>query len=145
LDVVNVGAAGTFVVRSSAAQAAVRAELCRRMAVECELMIVPAREVLGLLHDDPFAKLGAVGEVTPYVTILSARPRTPRSVPIEQPARNEWQVKVVAVIGRFVLSLHRRMGKRLIYPNEVIERRFGVPATTRNWKTILTIGEVLRP
>jgi hypothetical protein len=34
------------------------------------------------------------------------------------------------------MSLHRRAGKKLIYPNEVAERMFNIQSTTRNWNTI---------
>jgi hypothetical protein len=35
------------------------------------------------------------------------------------------------------------MGERLIYPNEVIEKHFGIAATTRNWNTVEAICKVL--
>ena len=46
----------------------------------------------------------------------------------------------MAVSGRFALSV-RRLGET--YSNAVVEKHFGVPATTRNWNTIETICEVL--
>jgi hypothetical protein len=36
------------------------------------------------------------------------------------------------------------MGERLIYPNEVIEKHFGIAATTRNWNTVEAICAVLK-
>jgi uncharacterized protein (DUF1697 family) len=35
------------------------------------------------------------------------------------------------------------MGKRLYYPNELVEKSFGQPATTRNWTTVIKLVEIL--
>jgi uncharacterized protein (DUF1697 family) len=61
-------------------------------------------------------------------------------LPIEQPAGARWEVRIVAVIGRFALSV-RRLGQT--YSNAVVEKHFGVPATTRNWNTMVAVSEVL--
>jgi len=51
---------------------------------------------------------------------------------------------VVAVVGKFALSFWRRQGKTLVYPNEVVEKKFGLTATTRNWNTIAAIRQNLQ-
>ena len=56
LDVVNVGAAGTLVVRKAVSQASLRKEILRRLHFEPELMICPGQEVMALATDDPFGK-----------------------------------------------------------------------------------------
>ncbi len=43
-----------------------------------------------------------------------------------------------------MLSVWRRIDARLLYPNEVVERELGVPATTRSWETIGKIRDILR-
>src|SRR2546428_8526913 len=50
--VVNLGAAGTFVVRESVSEAKLRAEILRRLPFKPELMICPARDVLALARGD---------------------------------------------------------------------------------------------
>jgi hypothetical protein len=42
------------------------------------------------------------------------------------------------------LSPHRQVGRRIVYPNEVVERHLGVAATTRNWNTLCAICDILR-
>ncbi len=143
LDVVNVGAAGTFVVRRSISLAKLRAELEQRLPFQAELMIVPGRDVLALAEVDPFAAAPPDDDVVRYVTALAKRPRTPPALPHARPDGEEWQVRVLGLHGVFALSLHRRLGKRLIYPNEVVEKHFGVSATTRNWNTIAAICAIL--
>jgi hypothetical protein len=66
------------------------------------------------------------------------------ALPLCWPADDAWQVKVVAVTGRFALSLARRLGQKIIYPNEVVEKNLGVSATTRNWNTISAICDILK-
>ena len=142
-DVVNVGAAGTFVVRRTLSQARLRGELLRRLPFKAELMISPSREVLDLASSGPFAHEPSDKDVSRYVSVLTKRPRTLPPLPISRPAGDEWQVKVIGVTGRFALSLHRRLGRTLVYPNEVVEKSLGVSATTRNWNTISAICGIL--
>jgi uncharacterized protein (DUF1697 family) len=143
-DVVNVGAAGTFVVRKQIGQTTLRAELVRRLPFEADLMICPARDLLKLAATDPFHNDLSDKEVRPYVSVLAKRPRTLPRLPISQPDGDQWQVKIIGITGRLVLSLHRRQGRTLVYPNEVVEKRLGVSATTRNWNTITAICDILR-
>jgi uncharacterized protein (DUF1697 family) len=144
LGVVNVGAAGTFVVRKTIGQRALRDAFLRRLPFQPELMICRGRDLVDL----------ACGELVPpepsskaarrFVTILAKRPRALPQLPVSQPAGDEWQVKIVAVSGIFALSLWRRLGRTFVYPNEVVEKNFGVPATTRNWDTISAICDILK-
>ena len=143
-DVVSVGAAGTFVIRKPIGQQALRAEFMRRLTFEPELMICRGRELLDLAHAEPFAGEPADKEVNRYVSVLAKRPRKLPSLPLGKPAGEEWQVKIISVIGRFALSLNRRLGPALVYPNEVVEKNFGVAATTRNWDTIAAVCEILQ-
>lgn len=141
LDAVSIGAAGTFVVRAPIAEASLRAKFQQRLPFDAELMICRERELIDLCTR-PFSSIDK--DVKRYVSILAKRPETLPKLPISEPAGAEWQVKITATFGKFVLSLHRRMGRRLIYPNEVVERYFGARATTRNWNTIEAIHRALK-
>jgi uncharacterized protein (DUF1697 family) len=144
LGAVNIGAAGTFVIRATITPAKLRAEFHKRLPFKPELMICRGKELLDLVKVEPFADVDEVGDAKRYLTILAKKPRTPPSLPLLKPDGNEWQVQVLTLIGTFALSLHRRMGERLIYPNEVIEKHFGIAATTRNWNTVEAICGVLK-
>jgi hypothetical protein len=78
-----------------------------------------------------------------FVSVLAARPRALPGLPFGHPEGDAWQVKVVGVTGRFALSFQRRLGQRIVYPNEVVEKRLGVSATTRKWSTISAICDIL--
>src|SRR5262245_18092386 len=54
-DAVNVGAAGTFVIRKTIGQAALRAALLKRLPFQAELMICSGRDVGQLAAAEPFA------------------------------------------------------------------------------------------
>jgi uncharacterized protein (DUF1697 family) len=144
LDAVSVGAAGTFVIRKRVGEAAVQAEFRRRLPFAAELMICQARDVLALADSAPFDKMASSADVTRYVSVLAKRPRAIPTLPIEKPSGREWQVKVIAIDGRFALSLHRRLGRTLVYPNEVVEKSLRVSATTRNWNTIAAVCKLLK-
>jgi uncharacterized protein (DUF1697 family) len=142
-DVVNIGAAGTFVVHKPPAQAALRAELLRRLPVKAEFMICRGRDVADLVSADPFARQGRGREVRGFVSVLAKRPRKTPRLPLSYPPGEAWQVKVVGLRGQFALSVWRRTGKAMVYPNEVVETALAVPATTRNWDTIVKICNAL--
>ncbi len=141
LEVVNVGAAGTFVVRGKISRAALRAEILGKLPFEPELMICSAREISTLVSTDAFDGHPAGKDVKRCVSVLEKAPREPPNLPLFQPT-GKWEVTVIGVSGRCVLSLRRDLGRK-IYPNPLVEKAFGVPATTRNWNTILKIRELL--
>ncbi len=138
--VANIGAAGTFVVRENVSPAKLRDEILRRLPFRPELMICPARDVLALARGNWFGDAPAGKDVGRFVSVLQNAPRAKPPLPLEQPAGEKWEVRVVAITGRFALSL-RRLGRT--YSNAVVEKHLGVPATTRNWNTIQAIREVL--
>ncbi len=141
-DVVNIGAAGTFVVRKSITQARLRAELRRRLPFETEIVICTGRDVLRLAARDPFADEPARSDITRFVSVLAKRPRTAPSTPIRMPATGPWLLKVLERDGRFVLGVYRRQMKAIGYLGR-IDGLFGVPATTRSWNTIGAIARAL--
>jgi uncharacterized protein (DUF1697 family) len=144
LDAVNVGTAGTFVVRKAPSQRQLRAEIKQRLPFDVEFMILLGADLLDLMENDPFAKETLGEDVKPYVSILEKGPQSSPILPIHQPAGDAWQVRLFAVTGRFALSLHQRQGRTLVYPNEVVEKHLGVSATTRNWNTISTLCDILK-
>jgi uncharacterized protein (DUF1697 family) len=141
LEVVSVGAAGTFVVKSKATDAHIHREFARHLPFDPEMMIFTGAEVLGLVKSAPYGQLSAGAK--PFVTALSKKPAPAPKLPIEVPEDSPWQVRVVAVEGRFAVSVRRNAGKAPVYPNEVVERRLGVSATTRAWSTFEALAKIL--
>ncbi len=143
LGVTSIGAAGTFLVRTELSAESVHDAFKRRLSFETETMICPADEIVGLVRSNPFG-VGPLREgVRGFVSVLASPPRVLPKVPMEQPRGNDWEVRVLRITNRYVFSLRRRRGERTIYPNEVVESKLGVKATTRGWETILSVHKIL--
>ncbi len=143
LDVVNIGAAGTFVVREKQSEPQLRKQILELLPFTPELMICPAKDIL-VLEDAKWPREAIASGIQRYVSILAKAPGKTSKLPIQVPDGSNWQVSVSAVIGRYALSIRRPGGEKLVYPNEVIEKSLGIHATTRNWTTVTKIGDILR-
>jgi uncharacterized protein (DUF1697 family) len=142
LDAVNIGAAGTFVVRQPVSQAKLRAELARRLPFETETIICQGRDIVKLMSHHPFAPYPERPDIVRFVSVLSGRHRSDPPAPIDFPPKGQWLMRILARDGRFVLGLYRRQMKAVGYLGS-IDRLFGVPATTRNWNTMTAIANVV--
>jgi uncharacterized protein (DUF1697 family) len=142
-DVVNVGAAGTFVVRKPGSRAKFRAALLRKLPFEAEVAICDARDLVRLENEHPFGAEPSRPEIVRFVSILPKAGRLRASLPITLPADGEWLVRLIASKNRFVFGEYRRHMKTIGYLGR-IDRLFGAPATTRNWNTIRAIVRILK-
>jgi uncharacterized protein (DUF1697 family) len=138
-----VGAAGTLVVGGKIGQASLRAEILQRLPFHADLMICPAREIIDLARGDAFGQAPPGKDVRRFLTVMAKPPRTLPRLPLDWPPGGKWEVRVIAVSGRYALSLWRLLGQRRVYPNEVVEKSLAVSATTRNWNTIDAICRAL--
>jgi uncharacterized protein (DUF1697 family) len=142
LDAVNIGAAGTFVIRQRVSRADVRTEFARRLPFETQIAICDGREILGLLSRDFFSKQAVRPDIVRFVSVLCGPPRSAPPTPATFPSSGEWLVKVLARENRLLVGMYRRHMKAISCLS-TLDRVFGVPVTTRNWNTITAIGEVL--
>jgi uncharacterized protein (DUF1697 family) len=142
-DAVNVGAAGTFVIRKPANRAELRAELQRRLPFEAEVMICTGQDLIAMASSDPFGSEAIHSDVVRFVSILAKRPRVLPSLPISLPEDGAWLVRILARENRFIFGMYRRHMKTIRYLGK-IDTLFGVPVTTRNWNTFAEIINVLK-
>jgi len=142
LDAVNIGAAGTFVIRQAITQAQLRAELASRLPFQTEVMICQGGEILDLMSRNYFADEPMRPDIVRFVSVLSRRPRSTPSIPLSFPASGPWLLKILARDNRFVVGLYRRHMKAIGYLGS-FDRLFGVPVTTRNWNTMNAIARAL--
>jgi len=142
LGAVNIGAAGTFVIRNPVTQAQLRAELAERLPFDTDIMICQSREIAKLLSRDWFAGRPPRADIVRFVSVLSRPCRTVLQLPMSFPSRGRWLMKVVACERRFVFGVYRRHMKVIGYLG-TLDRVLGVPVTTRNWNTMLAIARIL--
>jgi uncharacterized protein (DUF1697 family) len=142
-DVVNVGAAGTFVVRKPGSRAEFRAALLRLLPFEAKVVLCDGPELVLLAKENPFGTEPSRADVVRFVSILSKAVGAPPSIPITLPPDGDWFVRVIASKKRFVLGMYRRHMKTIGYLGK-IDELFGAPATTRNWNTILAVVRILK-
>ncbi|HVL70152.1 MAG TPA: hypothetical protein VM364_23025 [Vicinamibacterales bacterium] len=141
-DVVNVGAAGTFVVRKPVSQVTFRAALRGLLPFDTDVMICPGSELLRLSKGSLFAGEPLASDVVPFVSMLARRSQPSSPLPVRFPPTGAWGLRLIAQQGRFVVGVYRREMRAIAHLSQ-IDRLYGVPATTRNLNTILAIARVL--
>ena len=141
-DIVNIGAAGTFVIRKTVSPMKLRAAMKRRLPFDTEVMICKASDILRLTSGDPFVGQPSEPDVVRFVSVLAKRQQPSSSVPLNFPPDGEWSLRILSCQDRFVVGVYRRDMKAIGYLGQ-LEKVFGVPVTTRNWNTILAIGRIL--
>jgi uncharacterized protein (DUF1697 family) len=142
-DVLNVGAAGTFVVRKPGSRAKFRTALLRKLPFEAEIVLCDGRDLMRLETENPFGTEPSPPDVVRFVSILSKAGGVRASLPVTFPSDGEWLVRVIASEGQFVFGVYRRHMKTIGYLGQ-IDKLYGVPATTRNWNTIVAIVRILK-
>ena len=142
-DVVNIGAAGTFIVRRPRSRAKFRAALLPKLPFEAEVMLCHGRDLLRLETENPFGTAPPLPNTARFVSILSKPGAVRATLPVSFPEEGQWLVRVIACEGQFVFGMYRRHMKTIGYLGQ-IDKLFSAPATTRNWNTIASILRVLK-
>jgi uncharacterized protein (DUF1697 family) len=140
-DAVNIGAAGTFVIRKPVARGRLRAELARRLPFDTEIIICEGSEILKIFSSNPFIRRPVRQDTARFVSILSRKPRVEVPLPVSFPSGGKWMLKILARRGRFVFGLYRRHRDAAKYFGAG-DRLFRVPLTSRSWNTITAIARV---
>jgi uncharacterized protein (DUF1697 family) len=141
-DVVNIGAAGTFVVRKPGSRAKFRAALLGELPFDTHVILCDANDLLRLHAENPFGPRAPRADVVRFVSVLAKPSRARASIPLQLPAEGDWLVRVIGSKHPFVFGEYRRHMKTIGYLGQ-IDKLFGVPVTTRGWNTIITIVKVL--
>jgi len=142
-DAVNVGAAGTLVIRKPGLRAKFLAELRRKLPFEATIAFCDGGDLIQLEMDNPFGTEPPPADVVQFVSILSEAGRRRLSLPIALPEGGEWLVRIMGSKNRLVYGVYRRHMKTIGYLGQ-IDRLFGAPATTRSWNTILSVLRILK-
>ena len=137
-----VGAAGTFVVRKPGPREKFRAELLRKLPFEATVVPCDGHDLIRMEMENPFGTEPPRPDIVRFVSILSKADRGLITIPCSLPLWGPWFVGVIASKNRFVFGVYRRHMKTIGYLGQ-IDKLFGVPATTRNWNTMVAIVRIL--
>ena len=140
--VVNVGAAGTFVVRNPGSRTAFAAVLRHELPFETRIMICDARKLLLAHADRPFGSGSARRDVVRFASVLSKAGPLGATLPLQLPRDGEWFVRILGMNYPFIFGEYRRHMKTIGYLGQ-IDKLVGSPVTTRSWSTIETIVRIL--
>ena len=143
LGVVNIGAAGTFAVRSGASAAEVTRAFQAKLPHSFVMAVRPAREVLDLVDRAPFRRVKVSKDHRAWVAILTAKPTRTIALPHITPAEGDWLVRCDALEGAFALGQWRRHPTKFVIPANSIEKALGVPVTVRWWETMEKVAKAL--
>jgi uncharacterized protein (DUF1697 family) len=118
----------------------VAARACAAMQASCGLrepVFVRAVEALAeIVSRDPFAGVAAAGGDAHCITFLGAH-RVP--LPALPFVTERGDVELHAFADNEALSVSRLVGRSAGSPNALLERWFQVPATMRNWRTVVRL------
>ena len=103
---------------------------------EVAVFLRTTAELEALVARDPFKGANAEAEDRLYVTFLPAPPRRVPALPHWSASKD---VEIIEVRDADVFSIGHNRNGRYGFPNTVVEKLFDVPATTRNWKTIVKV------
>lgn len=143
LDVVNIGAAGTFVVRKAIGRANLSNEITRLVPFEVDVIICGGSDILNLVSKNPFDSRIISRDIIPFVGIMATRRKASSTLPSKIPADGDWGVKVLKHQDHFVIGMYRRQMKAIGYLSQ-LEKFLATPLAIRNWNTMLTIAKALQ-
>ncbi len=117
--------------------------MLRKLPFETQVVFCEGRHLIPLERENPFAADATRSDVVRFVSILAKTCRVRPPLPFTLPHDGQWLLRVIAAQGRLVFGEYRRHLKVIGYLGQ-IDKLFGVPATTRNWNTILAVVRILK-
>ena len=110
----------------------------RALGMDVPVLVRSGRRLGALVRGNPFAG-PKVDLKTLHVTFLGAKPDAER---LGELRRESFDPEALALVGAdLCLSCPAGYGRTKI-GNALVERRLGVPATTRNWRTVTALAEL---
>ena len=108
--------------------------LFKKLGYRVTVILRTKNDLLDIVESSPFIDYD--GDVKYYLTFLAEQPKQAPTLPIRM---NDIENEVFKIDNNTVFTVGFNVKGRYGFPNVFIEKEFGVPATTRNWNTILRI------
>ncbi len=112
----------------------IQEKLFEELGYKVTVIIRTKQDLLDIVEQNPFNDYA--GDVKYYLTFLAKKAIRPPTLPIRM---NDIENEVFKLENNNVFTVGFNVKGRYGFPNVFIEKEFGVPATTRNWNTILRI------
>ena len=133
---------GNVIFESANADAAaltkkIEKALLHAVGFEVRVALRTLAELEGILIPDPFTKVKRGDDVVLFIAFLTSEPVHPPKLPLHSATEN---LEVLAIKnGAAFIVCHRKKNGMFSFPNNFLEKQFGVGATTRN---VTTVGKV---
>ena len=142
-DVVNIGAAGTFVVRKPGSRTQFLTALRSRLPDTTQFVCCDGRDVLELETRFPLDSPSKNRDIVQFVSFLAADTPVRPSLPLTIPRGRGWCVRVTGQTDRLLVGEYRRQMKAIGYLGE-LDALYGTLVTTRSRSTVSAIAAALR-
>jgi uncharacterized protein (DUF1697 family) len=133
---------GNVVFRSTlggaAAARAIEQAIRKAVGLEVAVVIRTARQLRDLVANNPFVG-SKIAPKTLYVTFLAEKPDPNR---VKQLFEESFEPERFEIAGQDVYLFFPNGYGRVKLNNALLERRLGVAATTRNWRTVTALAEL---
>jgi uncharacterized protein (DUF1697 family) len=110
----------------------------RRLGLEVGVLVRTGTELAGTVARNPFLAGGAEQKAL-HVTFLAS---APAAGAVRRLTEADFEPDELSIEGRAVYLLCPKGYGRSKLANAFLEKRLGVAATTRNWKTVTTLAEL---
>lgn len=137
-DVVNIGAAGTFVVRNPGSGTRLRSALRARLPATTQFVFCEGRDLLQLATNCSFDEPSPEAGLIRFVSFLASDSRSLPSLPLTIPQGSDWFVRVTTLTKRLAVGEYRRHMKTIGHLGQ-LDTLFGTLVTTRSWSTVSAI------
>ena len=146
LEAVNIGAAGTFVVRKRVGERPLRARIAAELPWDNPPMVIlGGKEVRDVIATGGKVDVPA-GARRFALALPKAPPKTPALPLVAMAKDGKWGMRYEALVGRVVIGVRRRFDETGAYSTRELDEAVGSDeGTMRDWPTWEKIGSALGP
>jgi uncharacterized protein (DUF1697 family) len=108
--------------------------LAAELGYDVTVILRTLQELEQLVKRDPFKRQESGRDIGQFVVFLAAKPKSKIEIPLISTTEN-LEVFDLADGTACILARRKKTGW-FGYPNNFVEKQFGVTGTTRNWSTV---------
>lgn len=111
--------------------------LLQELRFEVSVVVMSLDQLKAITKRNPFKRVQPSDDVMLFVTLFSSELKPKPKLPLDS-APDSLEVVSVTDGAAFMIA-HRKKTGWFEFPNNFIEKKFGLTATTRNWSTLVKI------